>query len=65
MESMNAGGVQVMPIKKVIVPFVCQRCAYLWKSRVKTPKACPACKSYRWQKFSEENQESSKTTPKQ
>lgn len=26
----------------------CKRCDYEWDSRSEFPKACPACKSYRW-----------------
>lgn len=26
----------------------CQRCYYVWFPRVKTPKACPKCKSHLW-----------------
>ena len=26
----------------------CERCGYQWTSFKLNPKACPACKSYRW-----------------
>ncbi len=26
----------------------CQRCGYQWEPRNLNPKACPSCKSYRW-----------------
>jgi hypothetical protein len=26
----------------------CKRCGYLWTSRVKEPKVCPRCISYKW-----------------
>lgn len=29
--------------------FTCLRCGHRWDSRVENPKACPACKSYKWE----------------
>lgn len=26
----------------------CLRCEYEWEGRIKTPKACPYCKSMKW-----------------
>lgn len=26
----------------------CTHCGYVWHSRVKRPKSCPKCRSYRW-----------------
>jgi len=28
----------------------CERCGHVWTARTDKPKACPACKSYAWQK---------------
>ena len=28
----------------------CKRCGHKWESRTENPKACPACKSYAWNK---------------
>lgn len=30
--------------------YVCKKCHYMWKSRVKVPVACPSCKNYHWAK---------------
>jgi len=26
----------------------CLKCGYTWESRAEKPRACPACKMYRW-----------------
>lgn len=31
----------------------CKKCGHEWMSRTKSPKACPACKQYNWQKKDE------------
>jgi hypothetical protein len=36
------------PPQREVFDQVCTRCYYEWKSRRKTPAACPSCKSYRW-----------------
>ena len=28
----------------------CEKCGYEWQARTKTPKACPKCKRYDWNK---------------
>lgn len=28
---------------------ICLRCGYKWDSNKEKPKACPNCKSYKWQ----------------
>jgi predicted Zn-ribbon and HTH transcriptional regulator len=36
---------------KAIMPRQCKRCDHQWIPRVETtPKKCPRCKSYLWQK---------------
>ena len=29
---------------------ICKKCGYEWESKQDNPKACPRCKSYRWEK---------------
>lgn len=30
--------------------YKCKKCGYEWVPRTKSPKACPSCKQYHWQK---------------
>lgn len=40
-----------MKIKVKIDKYVCERCDYIWESRISTtPKFCPNCKSEYWNK---------------
>jgi len=41
----------IVNIKERIRMFKCKRCGHQWLPRSKKkPKACPACKSYHWDK---------------
>ena len=33
-------------VKQII--YICQRCQFRWNPKVKEPKVCPKCKSYKW-----------------
>ena len=35
----------------------CLKCGYQWLARVKEPKACPDCKSRKWQESDEKEPE--------
>jgi DNA-binding transcriptional regulator YiaG len=39
----------------------CQKCGHEWQARTKNPKACPACKSYGWDKNTPETSTSKKS----
>lgn len=40
--------------------YKCFRCGHIWDSRVKNPKACPKCKSYKWEEKPKETKEKEK-----
>ena len=31
----------------------CKKCGYTWEGKKDNPKACPKCKSYRWEQENE------------
>jgi predicted Zn-ribbon and HTH transcriptional regulator len=42
----------------------CKRCGHKWDSRVKDPKSCPACHTYKWKEPVRPEYEEART-PKQ